>query len=193
MKGTARMKDDSERFDPKGTMDTLPPPHGESDAYSAATRVGTLPEHVLEAMRKQETDASLQRRTRSGMQKAAVMPRVQSPPQLAPPSPLTPLVIRADVPAESGLVAKAMTPQEGWLSAPPPAPASGAQPTAAARVSSRPATALHVPPAAPILPTLISVNPLAPRGSLVRSLLIVAVFAALGAVVAVALLTFLGR
>jgi hypothetical protein len=75
------MADDAERVDPKGTMETVPPPNGAKDAYSAQTRVATLPEHVLEAMRARETDASLEKRTKSGMRAAAVP---------APPSPLAP-------------------------------------------------------------------------------------------------------
>ena len=52
----------SRRPEPK----TVPPPQGAKDAYSAPTRVRTLPEEVLAAMRQQETDASLAARTRSG-------------------------------------------------------------------------------------------------------------------------------
>ena len=57
--------------DPLTTVETVPPPKGASDAYSAKTRVGTLPEHVLEAMRDRETDAAIERRTKSGMRAAA--------------------------------------------------------------------------------------------------------------------------
>ncbi len=77
------MADDAERIDPKGTMETVPPPKGAKDPYSAQTRVATLPEHVLEAMRAQETDASLEKRTKSGMRAAAVPP---APASLAPPA-----------------------------------------------------------------------------------------------------------
>jgi len=87
------MADDAERIDPKGTMETVPPPKGAKDAYSAQTRIATLPEHVLEAMRAHETDASLEKRTKSGMRAAAVA--APSPP-LAPP-PLPSFASEADI------------------------------------------------------------------------------------------------
>lgn len=65
------MTHDPDRSDPDGTRETVPPPQ---DPYSAATRVGTLPEHVLEAMRQHVPDASLVKRTKSGMQRSATRP-----------------------------------------------------------------------------------------------------------------------
>lgn len=55
---------------------TLPPPAGAEDAYSAKTRVATLPENVLSAMREQEAVglARAERRTRSGTRMAAAKP-----------------------------------------------------------------------------------------------------------------------
>ena len=81
------MADDPERADPEGTLDTVPPPRGCNDAYSAPTRVGTLPEQVLEAMRLRETDALLEKRTKSGMRAAAGARAVRPPLPARPPSP----------------------------------------------------------------------------------------------------------
>ncbi len=71
---------DPEEGDPQRAIATLPPPHGAKDAYSAQTRVGTLPEHLLEAMRLHETDASFEKRTKSGMLRAAARPLTHPPP-----------------------------------------------------------------------------------------------------------------
>jgi hypothetical protein len=146
------MPDDPERADPKGTMDTVPPPKGAKDAYSAQTRVGTLPEHVLAAMREQEaSDAAVLSRTRGGMRAA-----MRS--TLAPP----PLPTSVEAPA---------------LEAPPePLPPRalpffpGSPPGIAFAPSPRRLT--------PLLTTPVS---------LVHSLLVVAAFALLGALVAVAI------
>jgi hypothetical protein len=51
------MADDTNQpkpFDTDGIfrVDTVPPPPGEGDAYNAPTRVGEMPESVLEAMKK---------------------------------------------------------------------------------------------------------------------------------------------
>lgn len=73
------MADDPDRADPNGTLDTVPPPKGAKDAYSAPTRVGTLPEHVLEAMREQVPDAAVLSRTSSEMRAAARSPLVPPP------------------------------------------------------------------------------------------------------------------
>ena len=70
----AAMTTDPERNDPDVTLETVPPPQGAKDPYSAQTRVGTLPEDVLEAMRQHAPDASLEKRTKSGMQRAAARP-----------------------------------------------------------------------------------------------------------------------
>jgi hypothetical protein len=49
---------DSNSDRPSGTekIDTVPPPPGEDDAYSAPTRVGTLPAAVLELMKSKEAE-----------------------------------------------------------------------------------------------------------------------------------------
>ena len=70
----APMTHDPDRSDPDGTLETVPPPQGAKDPYSAQTRMGTLPEDVLEAMRRHAPDASLEKRTKSGMQRAAARP-----------------------------------------------------------------------------------------------------------------------
>jgi len=44
----------AERVSTTSEMRTLPPPSGSKDMYSAPTRVGTLPEHVLAAMRDRQ-------------------------------------------------------------------------------------------------------------------------------------------
>lgn len=99
------MTHDPDLSDPDGTLETVPPPQGAKDPYSAATRVGTLPEHVLEAMRQHAPDASLQSRTKSGMQRSAARPlaapAVPSFAEAAPPVPVpaplvaTPVVVAA--------------------------------------------------------------------------------------------------
>ena len=98
---------DPDDGDPQRGIDTLPPPHGAKDAYSAQTRVGTLPEHVLEAMRQHETDAALERRTRSGMLRAAGRP-------------LTPPALPSFAPAPAPAPAAAPAP-EPFVVAPPQA------------------------------------------------------------------------
>lgn len=103
------MTHDPDLSDPDGTLETIPPPQGAKDPYSAATRVGTLPEHVLEAMRQHAPDASLQKRTKSGMQRSAARPlaapAVPSFGEDAPPVPVaaplvaTPVFVVASPPA----------------------------------------------------------------------------------------------
>lgn len=132
---------DPEEGDPQRAIATLPPPHGAKDAYSAQTRVGTLPEHVLEAMRLHETDASLEKRTKSGMLRAAARP-------LTPPPPPT-------------FSAAAPRAAPSTLATPLPTPA---------------------PTSAPVV-----VAPSKAQGSALRSLVLVAFFALLGAVCAAAL------
>jgi hypothetical protein len=52
---------------PRSESKTVPPPKGAKDAYSAPTRVGTLPEEILAALRQREvTDVAPDARTRSG-------------------------------------------------------------------------------------------------------------------------------
>ena len=133
---------DPEEGDPQRAIETLPPPHGAKDAYSAQTRVGTLPEHVLEAMRLHETDASLEKRTKSGMLRA---------------------------------VARPLTP-------PPPPTFSAAAPRAAPSTLATP----HPTPA-PVAVAPVVVAPSKAQGSALRSLVLVAFFALLGAVCAAAL------
>ncbi len=134
---------DPEEGDPQRAIATLPPPHGAKDAYSAQTRVGTLPEHVLEAMRLHETDASLEKRTKSGMLRAVARP-------LTPPPPPT-----------------------FSAAAPPAAPSTLATP-------------FPTPTPTPT-PTSVVVAPSKAQGSALRSLVLVAFFALLGAVCAAAL------
>lgn len=73
------MSDDNRPPEPK----TLPPPNGAKDMYSAPTRIGTLPEEVLAAMRAEASDATLAART-STMEAAALE---RAKPALAPPPP----------------------------------------------------------------------------------------------------------
>lgn len=49
---------------------TVPPPAGASDVYSAQTRLGTLPEDVLAAMREEQAKNGMLDRTRSGTRPA---------------------------------------------------------------------------------------------------------------------------
>ena len=137
---------DLEEGDPQRAIATLPPPHGAKDAYSAQTRVGTLPEHVLEAMRLHATDASLEKRTKSGMLRAAARP-------LTPPPPPT-------------FSAAAPRAAPSTLATPLPTPA---------------------PTSAPVVVAPVVVAPSKAQGSALRSLVLVALFALLGAVCAAAL------
>lgn len=185
------MAHDPERIDPRGTLDTLPAPNEANDAYSAETRVGTLPEHVLEAMRKQETDASLEKRTKSGLVRAAVrpLPPPRSParsgvptprpltpsglqkrvrPPLPPPSPLAPLSIEVE---PRNIVAS----QESMLAGTPLLPGPPAAPAEAPLV----APPLRVPDVTPL------------RRGMARSVVVIAVFAVLVAA-SVAALTLAG-
>ncbi len=118
--------DEQDRPEPK----TLPPPNGAKDMYSAPTRIGTLPEEVLAAMRDEASDASLAART--SVMEAAALERAK--PLLTPPLEEVPIDV---------------------------APADGALVHAEALVT--------------------------PRASVVRSLLVIAIFAGLGGLVAAAL------
>jgi len=71
------MSDDDRTSEPK----TLPPPKGAKDMYSAPTRIGTLPEEVLAAMRAEASDTTVAART-SIMHDAALE---RSKPAPAPP------------------------------------------------------------------------------------------------------------
>jgi hypothetical protein len=145
------MPDDHERLDPKGTMDTVPPPTGASDAYSAQTRVGTLPEHVLEAMRQHETDASLASRTNRGMRSAQrpslAAPLVPAFPELEPPT--TPAL-----PAPTLLVATETPP-------PLPRPASGVK-ARPMRMPALPSSQRPLPPASPLAPLALTPEAISP-------------------------------
>lgn len=122
------MPDDPERSDPKGTMETVPPPKGASDAYSAQTRVGTLPEHVLEAMRLHETDASIASRTKSGMRSAhrppfaapavPAFPEVEAPTTPAAPAPASLAAVRTGAPPPLPRAARLATPRPMGAQAP---------------------------------------------------------------------------
>ena len=70
------MSDDDRTSEPK----TLPPPKGAKDMYSAPTRIGTLPEEVLAAMRAEASDATVAART-SIMQNAALERSKPAPPR----------------------------------------------------------------------------------------------------------------
>lgn len=73
------MSDDNRAPEPK----TLPPPNGAKDMYSAPTRIGTLPEEVLAAMRAEASDATLAART-STLEAAALERAKPAPASPAP-------------------------------------------------------------------------------------------------------------
>lgn len=110
---------------------TLPPPKGAKDMYSAPTRIGTLPEEVLAAMRAEASDATLAARTTVLETAALERARPVIPPPLDE--------VHIDI-----------------------APADA-------------------------LPDLVHAEALATRASVVRSLLIITLFAGLGGLVAAAL------
>lgn len=123
------MPDESERVDPKGTMETVPPPKGESDAYSAQTRVGTMPEQVLEAMRQRESDAALASRSKSGMRPAQrprfaapavpAFPEVEAPTTPAAPAPTSLAAVRTGAPPPLPRAARLITPRPMGAPSPP--------------------------------------------------------------------------
>jgi len=211
-------------------VDTVPPPAGERDAYSAKTRVATLPEEVLAAMRDPKREAPVPPRTRSGTRR--MVPR---PPPLptgagmgvgaagavsapgaprdedeaeaeataaeqanasiaatrAMPAGLAEAVLAraTPTPGSSLPIMDAYAPSE----LPPPSSShrvlSSAPPLSGMPIArSSPAYAflpMHLPDAnAPIAPPAG-----ATRASIVRSLLVIAVFAALGAALAFAILS----
>ncbi|MBX3208217.1 MAG: hypothetical protein KF764_24430 [Labilithrix sp.] len=173
----------SSRPEPK----TVPPPRGAKDAYSAPTRVGTLPEEVLAAMRQQETDASLAARTQSGT-RAATRP---SPPPLP-----------ADVfaPARTSVAPPSATwpPASQAVTTLPPPPPFGAPPLFEL------GTPPPFEPGAPPLPSMSTPPPFGlsppasfdlsvdvefpPQPRLARSIVIVVCFAVLGGLLAAAIL-----
>ena len=67
------MSDEERRPEPN----TVPPPQGAKDMYSAPTRIGTLPEEVLAAMRTEASDATLAART--SVMDAAALERLRPP------------------------------------------------------------------------------------------------------------------
>ena len=154
------MSDDSRRPEPN----TVPPPHGAKDMYSAPTRVGTLPEELLEALRDQQ---AAQGSLEASAQRAPANAPFGLPPQAFPSEPPTRPAVRATLPLE------ALDPRAGT-------------------------SLLVVPPADDLLAELAPDEPLSPellidedlppaRSGLARSLVIVAIFAVLGALAAAAI------
>lgn len=76
------MSDENRKPEPE----TVPPPNGARDMYSAATRIGTLPEEVLAAMRTEAPDAALAART--SIMEIAALERLRPPPPpaISPPA-----------------------------------------------------------------------------------------------------------
>lgn len=140
------MPDEPERLDPKGTMETVPPPKGASDAYSAQTRVGTLPEHVLEAMRLHETDAAIASRTKSGMRSA------QRPPFAAPGVPAFPEVEPPTTPAAPAPASLAAV----RTGAPPPLPRAARLATPRPTGARPPSSQRPLPPPSPLGPLALA-------------------------------------
>ncbi|HVH45898.1 MAG TPA: hypothetical protein VM925_26275 [Labilithrix sp.] len=150
------MKDQSARtLEPT----TVPPPAGAKDMYSAQTRVGSLPEEVLAAMRTEESDAGLAARTQSGMRRA-VRP-------VEPPTPSARPSLRPETPEPFSAVRPRSQPP--FVTAPTP--------LAVIRPSFAPPPSFEVTQETP-----------PPPSSLVRSIAIVALFAMLGALVAWAIM-----
>ncbi len=91
------MSDDERRPEPN----TVPPPKGAKDMYSAPTRIGTLPEEVLAAMRAEASDATLASRT--SVMESAALERLRPPPPASeiPAVSVTPVADVADVAEES--------------------------------------------------------------------------------------------
>jgi hypothetical protein len=180
---------------PPGTeRDTIPPPDGAQDLYSAPTRVGQLPADVLAALRESSDDAA-GARTKSGTRAALRLPPPSSaelaqarsllqpePHEEAPwssaPLPLDqPPWSSAPLPLDQPPWSSTPLPleQPPWSSTPPPLEqppwSSTPLPLGQAPWSSAPPVLPHPPQ----------------RASLVHSLLVVAIFAALGGLVAAAI------
>lgn len=124
------MHDDEKKDDGEGSIyrvDTVPPPPGEDDAYSAPTRVGEMPPEVLEAMRA----AGLGMDKKSAPKVTAALPRPAAVPHFdasekaktSDPAPAAP------APSAPALVASAPAP-----AAIAPAVAASAAPAPVARV-----------------------------------------------------------
>ena len=157
----------------------MPPPSGAKDAYSAPTRVGALPEDVLAAMRQQETDAALAARTRSGTQRAA---RVSAPPPLPGSPPPRSSMPRPSTPPRAMPPGRPFAP----LTLPPPPPDE-----ALPELWSNPSLPFELPPPGPWHePDLSEDVVFEPerRFVLLRSVLVVLLFAVLGGAVAVVIL-----
>lgn len=173
--------------------ETLPPPPGSNDAYSAPTRLATMPEAVLASIRGDAPESAGPRRTQSGTRPS--VPRVTGPevPDSQPSS--------GAMPARPRLDATTHTPQEMWLATPPktfvplPLPPSGTVMPQPRWTESNPPPSSPFPEAPTAYPSTFSLPPPPWRGqtaSLVRSLLVVLVFAVLGGLFAAAT-TLLGH
>lgn len=142
---------------------TVPPPKGARDAYSATTRVGTLPEDVLLAMRDRETDAALAARTRSGTRRAVRIP-------LPPPLP----------------AAARSSPVQSFAPIPVPTISSSYEDPVPKPIEPLQEALPSGPWLAPSVPEEL-IEDFEPQSGLARSVVIVAVFAALGGLVAAAI------
>ncbi|MBN9161004.1 MAG: hypothetical protein BGO98_06120 [Myxococcales bacterium 68-20] len=168
------MSDGDRREEPT----TVPPPSGAKDAYSAPTRVGTLPEDVLAAMR-QHDDQTLAARTRSGTQRAA---RVSAPPPLPGSTPAGPSLPRPSTPPRAMPSSRPFAP----LTLPPPPPDE-----ALSELWSNPPVPLELPAPGPWQEHDLSEDVLFEperRFVLLRSLLVVVLFAVLGGALAIVIL-----
>lgn len=174
--------------------ETLPPPPGSNDAYSAPTRLATMPEAVLASIRGDAPESTGSRRTQSGTRPS--VPRVTNieAPDGAPSSGAMPARPRAEAPMH--------TPQETWLATPPktfvplPLPPSGTVMPQPRWTESNPPPSAPVPEASlTVYQPPFSLPPPPSRArtaSLIRSVLVVFVFAVLGGLFAAAT-TLLGR
>lgn len=145
---------------------TVPPPAGATDVYSAQTRLGSLPEDVLEAMRAEEHDVRYLR-TRSGTQRAV------RPPPVPRAESVHPAPARPETPEPfSSVRPRSLPPPVGEMEA-----------------ISEIDLALDEPAAIPTssFEIVVEEGPEA-RSSLVRSVMIVALFAVLGGLAACAIM-----
>ena len=136
--------------------DTVPPPDGESDAYSAPTRVGTMPADLLDAMKLQmqhaQASAAAHDRPQTGPSS-----RVQPSAEPSRRPPMVPVPPFSSVPPSAASPTRPpMAPLPAFSSIPPPA-ASPTRPPPMAPLpafSSGPPSAdssTH-PPLAPLFP-----------------------------------------
>jgi hypothetical protein len=161
-------------------IDTVPPPPGASDLYSATTRVATLPEEVLEAMRQaraEDRDESDEAETPAakGIPRAASPRRSPAPPLPRVPSSVPP---RLEPPAQPLRVA---TPLPAFVApiVPPIAPLRPPSFDDAYAPSFELAPLPELPPLPELAPARSHL-----RGEVLRSIGIVVVFGLLGGVVA---------